>query len=156
MSGTPTEAGQFAPVLEFTDADGMKLRLTNYVFIGSGASTVFVNTGEDFGTITAGSFYSNFLNACCAPSGLTWSVTSGALPPGLTLSTGGTLAGTPTACTSGTFTFVVKAQDSTNAANSILRRIDAVTPMSIAGATTSQARRGHAAVPSSSPALPAR
>src|SRR4029077_4052796 len=36
VSGTPTEAGQFAPVLEFTDADGMKLRLTNYVFIGSG------------------------------------------------------------------------------------------------------------------------
>ena len=132
VSGTPTEAGQFAPVLEFTDADGMKLRLTNYVFIGSGASTVFVNTGEDFGTIPAGVPYSNQLNACCVPSGFTWSVVGGALPSGLTLSASGLLSGTPTAGMSGTFTFTVKAQDSTNAANFGVHQITiTVTPISV-------------------------
>ena len=130
--GTLTEAGQFAPVLEFTDADGLKLRLTNYVFIGSGASTVFVNTGEDFGTIPAGVPYSNQLNACCVPSGFTWSVVGGALPSGLTLSASGLLSGTPTAGMSGTFTFTVKAQDSTNAANFGVHQITiTVTPISV-------------------------
>jgi streptogramin lyase len=45
---------------------------------------------------------------------LTWSVASGALPPGLALSTAGILAGTPTA--NGTFTFAVTVVDSASPA----------------------------------------
>jgi hypothetical protein len=41
----------------------------------------------------------------------TWSVQSGSLPPGVTLSTAGALAGTPTS--EGSFQFVVKAQNGT-------------------------------------------
>jgi hypothetical protein len=41
-------------------------------------------------------------------TGVTWSLTSGTLPPGITLSTAGMLAGMPT--TEGSFQFVVKAQ----------------------------------------------
>jgi hypothetical protein len=41
---------------------------------------------------------------------IVWSISSGSLPPGLTLSGGGILAGTPT--TSGTYTFTVRATDS--------------------------------------------
>jgi len=130
LSGTPVEDGNFAPVIEFTDADGMKLRLTIYMFVASGASTMFVNASEDFGTIAAGFFYSNQLNACCAPSGSTWSIDSGSLPPGLSLAPGGLLSGTPT--TPGTFTFVVKAKDSTNASNFALRQITiTVTPITV-------------------------
>lgn len=42
--------------------------------------------------------------------GYTWSLTSGALPPGLGLSSGGLISGTPT--TSGTYNFVVQVEDS--------------------------------------------
>ena len=42
--------------------------------------------------------------------GYTWSIVSGSLPDGLTLSAGGSLSGTPTA--QGTFTFTVRVTDS--------------------------------------------
>ena len=45
---------------------------------------------------------------------LTWSLASGALPPGMTLASGGLLAGTPTAA--GSFTFVVKVADGSRSA----------------------------------------
>ena len=47
---------------------------------------------------------------------LTWSVTGGSLPLGLTLSSGGFLSGTPTAA--GSYTFTVKVQDSSSATRS--------------------------------------
>jgi hypothetical protein len=66
---------------------------------------------------TLGQAYSETLTASLVtslnpPTGpqvaATWSVQSGTLPPGVTLSSGGELAGTPTA--EGTFQFVVRAQ----------------------------------------------
>lgn len=42
----------------------------------------------------------------------TWTVSAGALPPGLTLSSGGLISGTPTAA--GSFTFTATATSSTN------------------------------------------
>ncbi|MGQ7348998.1 putative Ig domain-containing protein, partial [Streptococcus suis] len=46
---------------------------------------------------TAGVAYSETLNATGGTPGYTYAVTAGALPAGVTLSTGGTLSGTPTA-----------------------------------------------------------
>jgi hypothetical protein len=146
VTGTPTEGGNYSPVIEFTDADGMKLRVTNYMSIGpfQNAVTVFTNF-DDLGTITAGSFYSNQLIACCVAT--TWSLNSGSgpLPSGLTLSAGGLLSGTPTVGTAPTFVFVVKAQDSSNPANFGIRQLTiTVTPMSIASTNLPVGRVGTA------------
>jgi prepilin-type N-terminal cleavage/methylation domain-containing protein len=58
-----------------------------------------------------GIVYSQVLSAAGGTAPYTWSLTAGALPAGLTLSSGGTISGTPT--TVGTCTFTVRVSDST-------------------------------------------
>jgi hypothetical protein len=55
--------------------------------------------------------YSSALTATDSPDsgGLTWSVTAGTVPPGITLNSGGTLAGTPT--TNGDYFFTARVTD---------------------------------------------
>lgn len=62
-----------------------------------------------------GIYYDQFLNAASCNNSFTWSLNSGALPPGLQLDSGGKIYGTP--ASSGTFTFnvqVTNQQGSTN------------------------------------------
>ena len=59
---------------------------------------------------TVGVAYSQTLSASGGTSPYTWSVTSGALPGGLALSSSGTISGAPTAA--GTFGFTVQVRDS--------------------------------------------
>ncbi|HEY4199187.1 MAG TPA: Ig-like domain-containing protein [Devosiaceae bacterium] len=58
-----------------------------------------------------GSFYSQSLSATGETAPYTWVLLSGTLPPGLSLSLGGTISGTPTQY--GPFNFTVRATDST-------------------------------------------
>lgn len=58
---------------------------------------------------TVGSSYSGTLNASGGIAPYTWTVISGALPPGLSLSTSGVISGTPT--TAGTYNFTVQVID---------------------------------------------
>jgi Putative Ig domain len=58
-----------------------------------------------------GSSYSATLEGTGLPSDVTWEVTSGTLPAGLTLSPAGTIAGTPTATGSSTFTVKATAKE---------------------------------------------
>ena len=62
---------------------------------------------------TVGTPYSQTLAASGGTAPLTWSVSTGALPTGLTLSATGSLTGTPTAA--GTFTFTIQVADATRA-----------------------------------------
>ena len=57
-----------------------------------------------------GTAYSQTISASGGTSPYTFTVTGGALPPGLSLSASGVLSGTPTAV--GSFTFTIQAQDS--------------------------------------------
>ncbi len=84
--------------------------------IESGFATLTVGTPPPLVIGTAslpagmlGTPYSAKLAATGGDGDFTWSVSSGALPPGLTLAPGGTLAGTPTGA--GTFNFAVRVQD---------------------------------------------
>jgi plastocyanin len=65
-------------------------------------------------TGTIGIAYSTTLKAAGGFSPLTWTISSGALPAGLKLSTGGRISGMPSA--SGTATFTVKVTDSSSPA----------------------------------------
>lgn len=65
---------------------------------------------------TAGTPYSTTLSQTGALGAPTFTVTAGALPPGLTLSTGGTISGTPTA--TGTFNFTVTVNDNSGCSTS--------------------------------------
>ncbi len=135
VTGTPTESGngQFNPVFQVADSGGATLRASSYISIGGGSSTIQINHNGVLGTITQGSSYSNQISACCVPS-LTWSLMSGTLPPGLSISSGGNLSGTPN--TPGAYTFVLKAADSTNAANYGNRQFSVVvSPLNVSTTT---------------------
>jgi hypothetical protein len=59
---------------------------------------------------TVGVLYGTNLSATGGKTPYKWSIISGSLPPGLTLSTSGLISGTPT--TAGTYNFTVKVRDS--------------------------------------------
>jgi hypothetical protein len=76
------------------------------------AALLFIQTsgGTTLPVAVVGTPYSFLLQAVGGKAPLTWTLVSGALPGGLTL-TGGTISGTPSG--SGTFTFAVQVADST-------------------------------------------
>lgn len=136
VSGTPLEGGSFNPIFRFKDSGPETLQQREFLFVSEGSSTITVSNtfnGNTFyinqstGTASVGVAYSNQLFACCAPS-YTWSLVNGSLPPGITLSSGGLLGGTPT--TAGTYLFTVSAADPTNPSNNGVRLIRLiVTPL---------------------------
>src|SRR5579883_3026466 len=136
VAGTPLENGAFNTFFQFTDNSGNTLQSQDFftVYGASGSSSpITVNQSYNLGTVTVNTFYNNQLNAStssCCTAGLTWSVTSGTLPPGLTLTSGGDLSGTPT--TPGLYFFLVKVADNGNAANVGFRQFALeVTPISV-------------------------
>ncbi len=115
VSGTPVENGTQCPRVLVTDA-AARTFVTTYCFsIGGGTTTININDGTDLGWTELNGGYSRTFSASGAPS-YSWSVEAGStLPAGLSFSTDGVLSGTPTAA--GTFTFLLRATDSANAAN---------------------------------------
>ena len=75
---------------------------------------------------TAGSAYSQSLSQTGALGAPSYAVTSGALPPGLTLSASGTISGTPTA--TGTFNFTTTVSDASGCSGSRPYSITVVCP----------------------------
>jgi hypothetical protein len=61
------------------------------------------------GTVNAA--YSQTLTASGGTAPLVWSVSSGVVPPGMSLSNGGVLSGTPTTATGSPFTFTALVVD---------------------------------------------
>lgn len=106
LSGTPTTAGTFVFGVKITDVNTAVSATQNLTLVV--ADKVAVTTTELAGG-TVGAAYSKTIAVTGGTAPLTWSVASGTLPPGLTLSSAGALSGTPTQA--GTFAFEVKAQD---------------------------------------------
>lgn len=107
VSGTPTTAGTFNFTMTATDVNG---------FTASSAYsiTVAVPTLTIDGTLpgsAVGQAYNQTLTASGGVAPYTFTLQAGALPAGLSLSTGGTLSGTPTL--SGSFNLTIRATDST-------------------------------------------
>ncbi len=100
LSGTPPAAGDPSFSVQVTDSNGAtdikSLTLTV-------APPVTITTGSLPGG-TVGQAYSQTLAASGGSGSYTWTVTSGALPAGLTLSSGGAISGIPSAAVSSNFT----------------------------------------------------
>ena len=111
LSGTPTAGGTFnftVTALDSSTGTGPYSGSRAYAFTVNAPSIFITPTSLPNGT--AGTAYSQTVVASGGTSGYTYTVDSGALPSGLSLSSGGILSGTPTA--SGSFSFTVKARDS--------------------------------------------
>jgi len=123
LGGTPTENGFFQITLKITDSAGNTIDRVTGLQIGGGTTTVSVNSGDlGIGIIGRFSFFS--LSACCLPNAFVWSLESGSLPEGLTLSSNGFISGVPTATNAiGEYKFFVRAGDAINPSNFAIRQV---------------------------------
>ncbi len=103
--GTPTEAGTFPITVKVTDGDG----LTTNAQITIGISNAVQITTASLPNGTNGSAYSQQLQATGGQPPYSWSLYSGSLPPGLSLSDGGLISGE--ALLSGTISFSAQVTD---------------------------------------------
>jgi VCBS repeat-containing protein len=106
ISGTPTATGIRTFTVQVKDANlaTASKSLTISIYTPLAVSTTSLANG------TTGTVYSQTLSATGGLTPYTWSVSTGALPVGLTLNTlTGAISGTPT--TGGTSSFTVRAQD---------------------------------------------
>ncbi|WP_164521812.1 putative Ig domain-containing protein [Sphingomonas sp. ABOLE] len=114
VSGTPSQTGTFNFTITATDSasagSGGPYSVSTSYSISVGAPTIALTPTTLTGA-TAGVAYSQAITASGGVTPYNYSITAGALPAGLTLSSSGTLSGTPSA--GGTFTFTVTATDST-------------------------------------------
>ncbi|WP_349961798.1 putative Ig domain-containing protein [Rhizobium sp. ZPR3] len=107
LSGIPTTGGTFNFTLTATDSHAFTGSQAYSITIGTPTITIAPAT---LPAGTAGTAYNQTLTASGGAGGYSYSLTTGSLPPGVALSSGGVLSGTPTA--GGTFNFTVKATDS--------------------------------------------
>lgn len=103
LTGTPAEAGAFTFVVRVTDGAGRPASrsLTLRVVRAPTIRTLTLPPGE------VGMAYAAALEATGGTGAYTWSVTSGTLPEGLSLSADGRIAGAPAALGSASFTVQV-------------------------------------------------
>lgn len=97
-------------------ADSDYIGLDNVNYTPYVCPTFTMTPGGALSGGTAGSAYSTTLTQTGALGAPNFSVTAGALPPGLTLSASGTISGTPTA--TGTFNFTVTVSDASGCSGS--------------------------------------
>ncbi|MDI1315173.1 putative Ig domain-containing protein, partial [Prosthecobacter sp.] len=111
VSGTPTSQTSGNVTLRATDANGCQGTQSMTFAMGCPAITISTAT-LPLGTV--GSAYSQTLAATGGSSTYTWTVTSGTLPAGLSLSSGGVLSGTPTTGNAAGVSVTISATDSVN------------------------------------------
>src|SRR5438477_448325 len=129
LSGTPTVAGSFPFTVAVKDAAS-----------GSASANLSINvvsvpplqvTSSQLPGGTVGSAYSATLNASGGTSPYSWSLSSGTLPTGLSLSSSGTLSGTPTVAGAFPFTVTVKYAVSGSASASLSINVVGLPPLQI-------------------------
>jgi hypothetical protein len=141
ITGTPTATGTSSFTIKATDS------LSN---TGSQAYSVTVNPAPTITLsptslpgATADVAYSQQLSASGGTSPYTFAVTSGALPPGITLSSAGLLSGTPTVVDSSPFTVTATDHNSFTGSQAYTLVVSAPTitlsPTSLPGATAETA-----------------
>ena len=118
ISGTPTASGSSTFTVKVTDSTSPTAQTaTKSLTLTVAAAPVPVEiTTSSLPSGQVAVSYSTSLAAIDGTSPYKWSITSGALPAGLTLASGGTISGTPT--TSGIFSFTVHVADSASSPTS--------------------------------------
>ncbi len=106
LSGTPTAGGAYTFTAKVTDAVNTSATQNYQLTVNAG---VIITTTSPLPDANVGSNYSLTFGASGGTAPYTWTVFSGSLPPGLSLSTTGTLTGVP--AVAGNFTFIVRLAD---------------------------------------------
>src|SRR5205823_5298920 len=111
LSGTPMQTGSFPIVVKVTDSNGCTGTGATYTQGIAGQTITVTNPSSNTGTYNlplSGSF--TFTQSGVGPHGpAVFSINSGSLPSGVSLSSSGVLSGTPTQ--TGVFSITVKVTD---------------------------------------------
>jgi hypothetical protein len=107
ISGTATAAASAAITVRVQDATGA-FTTKNFTLVVAASAVTIINA-DPLPAATLAAAYSTQFAATGGTAPYTWSITSGILPTGLTLSTSGLLSGTPTVA--GSVTITVRVQD---------------------------------------------
>ena len=110
ISGIPTGASSSSVTFEVTDGAGNTASQAISITVAPPPPLTITTTSLPGGT--NGTPYTQTLQASEGVPPYTWLLTSGSLPPGLTLSSNGAISGTPSGTTTTTFTFTVSVTDS--------------------------------------------
>lgn len=135
LSGEATGDGVYSFTIVVTDANGSTVSQALTITV-SAAPTI---TTSSLAAATVTAAYSQTVVAAGGETPLTWSITDGALPDGLSLSTTtGAITGTPTA--SGSFAFTVRVADNNGARDDaelqiVVAAVPDITTGSLPGAT---------------------
>jgi hypothetical protein len=128
ISGTPTSTGTFTFTVSVTDANSSTATQT-YSNISIGAQLISI-TPTTLPAGTTGTAYSQTITATGGTAPYTFTVTSGNLPTGLSLSTSGVISGTPSA--TGTFTFTVGVTDTNGStATEVYSNVSIAAPVTV-------------------------
>ncbi len=119
LSGAPTASGTFSFTVQVADAASTPLTATASFSIAIAPLLAITTATLPSGLV--GTAYSQTLAATGGTTPYTWSVSAGVLPPGLSLSSGGVLSGTPTA--TGVASFTVKVTDVSLPAQSVTKAL---------------------------------
>lgn len=120
ISGTPASGsnGSYSVTVSVADAENpaqtTSAAMSITIAAAPATTTPLSILTSTLASGTTGTAYSQTLQVSGGTTSYTWSVTSGSLPAGLSLSTGGAISGTPT--TAGTSTFTAKVTDSSSPA----------------------------------------
>ena len=109
LAGAPSTSGSFTFTVTATDANGCAGSQTYTIVINATMCPTITVSPTSLPAPNVGVAYSQVLTASGGTAPYTFIVISGALPPGLTLSTAGLLTGTPSSA--GNFVFTVRATD---------------------------------------------
>ena len=133
ISGTPTTAGTSSFTVQAKDSGTPQQTAQQQLSIAIYAGLTITTTSLPNGT--ANSAYSATLKSAGGTNPITWSVSQGNLPAGLTLSSSGTISGTPSAA--GTSNFTVSATDSSTPAQTKTQALSIVINPALSITTTS-------------------
>src|SRR6267154_1171000 len=112
VSGTPTASGSFSFTVQVTDSSTTPATTSQALTIRIGAPLVISNASLFDGVV--GNPYSETLSSTGGLGNMTWSVVSGALPPGISISSAGVLSGTPTTVNITGTSVTIQVQDSSS------------------------------------------
>ncbi len=116
ISGTPTQGGAFPFTASVIDSGSPQQSKTVALSISVNETPLKITTSS-LAAGSAGNSYSQTLTASGGFLGYTWSLVSGSLPAGVTLSPAGAISGTPSA--SGAFAFTASVSDHSNPVQTI-------------------------------------
>ncbi len=140
LSGKPTTVGTYTFAARVVDSAVAPVAATATYTVS--IATLAINPIQLQGGVMGTVYPATTLTSSAAIGAVTYTVDSGALPAGLTLSTAGVLSGTPTAM--GTSNFVVRATDAGGQTTTAALTITVATKLTFANVALPAANRGTA------------